>query len=153
MNARGGRRQCVWQPFLSGLMLMTHAKKAYRMHLNVIEGLDLIYPRDLYAFGMPVSVIRTEVEAISMKIQAVFPQFLPMDDLHEGSSYAYLAIHTHIVSSNHTPSFNPKSIVVAKQTYLTILLSIVRQVPIHLVITASSAPHRSTLHCDASIPE
>ena len=80
---------------------MTHAKKAYRMHLNVIEGLDLIYPRDLYAFGMPVSVIRTEVEAISMKIQAVFPQFLPMDDLHEGSSY----VARHIPSYTNTPPY------------------------------------------------
>ena len=106
-------------------MLMLRAKKAYRMHPNAIENQLLIHLKDLYAFGMPVSVIRTEVEAISMKIQAVFPQFLPMDDLHEGSSYvvrhirSYPGTHTHITSPNYISSFNLILIVVSKQTYLT----------------------------------
>ena len=49
-------------------MMMLHAKKAHRMHLNVIENQLLIHLKDLYAFGMLVSAMRIELEASRPKL-------------------------------------------------------------------------------------
>ena len=84
--------------------MMLHAKKAHRMHLNVIENQLLIHLKDLYAFGMLVSAMRIELEANRPKLigQKSTTEFPALDKhLHEGSSY----VARHIPNHTTTPPY------------------------------------------------
>ena len=100
--------ECSWRLSEARLAtishLMLHAKKAYRMHLNVIENQLSIHLKDLYAFGMPMSAMRIELEAnrpkpIGQKSTTEFPAL--DKHLHEGSSY----VARHIPSHTTTPPY------------------------------------------------